>query len=138
MQAFSLSEPIFRKRPYNAAMPGGRPATKEAPLFGQRLAHFRARRGLSQRELAEKLGVTRDLVGYYERRCANPTADILQRLCAILEVSADELVGNKPPREKPGPTPKLLQKIEQVKNLPPAKQKLVLDFLDTVIQSEAS
>ena len=119
-------------------MPGGRPAIKEAPLFGQRLARFRARSGLSQRELAEKLGVSRDLVGYYERRCANPTADILQRLCVILEVSADDLVGGKASKRRPGPKPKLLQKFEQVERLSPSKQKLVADFLDTVLKSEAS
>jgi len=138
MQAFSFKKRFSKKRVYNSGMPGGRPANKEAPLFGQRLAYFRAERGLSQRQLADKLNISRDLVGYYERRCNNPTADILQRLCIILEVSADELVGNKAPKEKPGPKPKLLQKFEQVKNLPPAKQKLVSDFLDTVIQSEPS
>ena len=117
-------------------MPGGRPATKQAPLFGQRLSHFRTQKGFSQRELAEQLGVSRDLVGYYERRCNNPTAEVLQRLCKILEVSTDELVGNKPIKYKPGPAPVILQKFKQIQNLPPSKQKLVIDFLDTVIQSE--
>ena len=117
-------------------MPGGRPATKEAPIFGQRLSFYRTQRGLSQNQLAEKLGITRDLVGYYERRCQNPTVDFVQKVAHLLQVSTDELVGNKPIKHKPGPNPKLVQKFEQVKDLPQAKQKLVSDFLDTVLQSE--
>jgi transcriptional regulator with XRE-family HTH domain len=117
-------------------MPGGRPATKEAPVFGQRLAHYRTQRGLSQSQFAERLGIKRELVGYYERRCANPTMDFVQKAGEVLEVSADDLLGSKPIKAKPGPNPKLQQKFEQVKALPPAKQKLVLDFLETVLQAE--
>ena len=137
MQAISAQKAFPVTGSYNRRMPGGRPAKKQAPLFGQRLSHFRTEKGLSQRQLAEELGISRDLIGYYERRCNNPTADILQRLCKVLDVTTDELVGSAPVKTKPGPAPVILQRIKQVQKLPPAKQKLVIDFLDTVIESES-
>jgi DNA-binding transcriptional regulator YiaG len=57
---------------YNQDVMAGRPATKAAPLFGQRLSALRKARGLTQRELAEALGTTREMVDYYERRAINP------------------------------------------------------------------
>jgi len=122
---------------YNAAMPGGRPPTKKAPPFGERLATLRKQKGMSQGDFALAVGISRQMVVYYERRAKKPSADFVQKAAAILGVSADQLLGSKPlATRKPGPVPKLDQRIEQIKNLPPAKQKLVLDFLDTVLQAQ--
>jgi transcriptional regulator with XRE-family HTH domain len=51
---------------------GRRPPTKQAPLFGQRLSALRKTKGLTQRELADLLETTRQMVDYYERRAVNP------------------------------------------------------------------
>jgi DNA-binding transcriptional regulator YiaG len=45
---------------YNEGVLIGRPTTNDAPLFGQRLAAVRRSKGLSQRDLAERLAVTRE------------------------------------------------------------------------------
>ncbi|MBX7173977.1 MAG: hypothetical protein K1X72_23605 [Pyrinomonadaceae bacterium] len=54
-----------------------------------------------------------------------------------MEVSVAELLGSEPntPKAKPGPTSQLQRKFEQVKLLPREKQKFVLQFLDTVLNS---
>jgi len=56
------------------------PTTKEASLFGQRLAADRRSKGLSQCELAERLGVTREMVDYYERRAPGPVSQLERRI----------------------------------------------------------
>jgi transcriptional regulator with XRE-family HTH domain len=48
-------------------------------LFGQRLAAARRAKGITQRELADRLNTTRAMVDYYERRAVNP----LRKLCAV-------------------------------------------------------
>ena len=54
--------------PYNPAMPTGRPAkTKRSPL-GERIAALRERAGLSQEQLADKVGSNQKTVAYWERR----------------------------------------------------------------------
>ena len=39
--------------------------------------------------------------------------------------------------KKRGPAPKLLKQVEQISQLPKAKQKFVMEMLDTVIQQAA-
>ena len=122
---------------YTGDMPGGRPATKKAPPFGERLALLRKQKGFSQAQLAKKLGVTREMVNYYERRAKNPTGDFVHKVATVLGVSTDELLGAKPVKAQPGPKSRLEQRIDAVKDLPKSKQKLVIDLLDTVLKSEA-
>src|ERR1035438_7665364 len=108
MQAFLH---ISREDPYNATMPGGRPATKSAPKFGQRLAALRGERRLTQGELAQQLGVTRDAVTYYERAGSNGRS-----------------------LRKPGPTPQIAQLTERLAQLPRAQQRIVVKMLEGVLQ----
>jgi transcriptional regulator with XRE-family HTH domain len=124
--------------PYNEGVVIGRPPTKEAPLFGQRLAAVRRSKGLSQRELAKRLNVTREMIDYYERQAPNPALDFIERAAAALEVSVAELLGSQPHtmRAKPGPVSQLERRMEQVKVLPRKKQQLVIEFLDAIISTE--
>src|SRR6266849_5468745 len=95
--------------PYNADVMAGRPATREAPMFGQRLAALRRGKDLSQSQLADLLGTTRKMIDYYERRAGNPSLDFIQRAAEALDVSVAELLGSESnsKKGKPGPTPQL-------------------------------
>ena len=119
-------------------MPGGRPPTKTAPKFGQRLAALRTERSLTQGELAQQLGVTRDAITYYERAAKNPSAEFVEKVAAFFGVSFDDLLGTeaKAPR-KPGPTPQIAQLTEQLSKLPRAQQKVVVKMLEGVLKQTA-
>ena len=107
----------------------------EAPLFGKCLATCRKSRGLTQEELADRLGVSVSLVNYYERRTKNPTADVLLKLSDVLSVSTDELLGKGSASSKPGPIPKIERQLIELQKLPIKKQKLVSELIDTVLQN---
>jgi hypothetical protein len=53
-----------------------------------------------------------------------------------LEVSVGDLAGSdtKPSRSRPGPTPQLALRLEQIQNLPRKEQLFVLKFLDTILE----
>ena len=121
---------------YTADM-AGRPPTKDAPDFGKRLSAARRLRGLSQEALAELLGTTRVNVGYYERKATNPALKFIQRCADALSVPLSDLVGAVAP-QKPGPSSRLPQQIEEIRRLPRAKQRFVSELLDTVLQKTAS
>ena len=126
---------------YNASAMAGRPPTKEAPPFGRRLSAARRERGLSQRELADQLSITRELVDYYERRAVNPSIGFVERAAEVLGVSVAELLGvpAQLARKKPGPVSQLDQRVERIKRLPRKEQEFILKFLDTVLErAEAS
>ncbi len=53
---------------------------------------------------------------------------------ATLAVSLEELIGKKDVQPaKRGPAPKLQQQIERIQRLPRAKQRFVIEMLDTVL-----
>ena len=66
-----------------------------------RLYELRKQKGLSQEELAEKLGVSRQAVSKWERSEASPDTDNLIALAKIYDLSLDELIfGEKQKEEK--------------------------------------
>jgi transcriptional regulator with XRE-family HTH domain len=72
--------------------------------FGRRVVRIRMERGMSQIELARKLGIDRSRLGKWERGLHSPSFAQLVDLARVLEVSADELLtGRKPakPAKKP-------------------------------------
>lgn len=50
---------------------------------------------LSQKEIAEKLGINPSTVSKYMRLDKYPSLDTFANLCQILDVSADEILGLK-------------------------------------------
>lgn len=114
----------------------GRPPTKQAPRFGQRLAALRKEQGLSQEALAALLNTTRNNIAYYERKADNPSLDFIERCAQTLRVSPQELIGEDL-KGKPGRPSKLHQKIDQVTKLPRATQQYVLQFLDQVLTTSS-
>jgi transcriptional regulator with XRE-family HTH domain len=115
----------------------GRPPLKEAPEFGKRLAAVRQSKGLSQADLAAKLGTARVNIGYYERRAANPTLEFMQRCAQVLDVPLSDLTGSVEPktRHRTGPPSQIEQRLIAVKRLSRDKQKIVLQFLDSFLQT---
>lgn len=63
--------------------------------FGKNLQEFRKARGLSQEELAEKMGVSRQAIGKWESGGGYPEAEKLIELSEVLDCSMDALVRGK-------------------------------------------
>lgn len=61
--------------------------------FGIKLKKLRTQMGLSQKILAERLGVTKSVISYYESQERSPSPDVLIRCSRIFHVSTDYLLG---------------------------------------------
>lgn len=71
--------------------------------FGERLQQVRRAAGLSQEQLGELIGMSRQAVSKWETGQAAPDIGTLALLCGVLGVSADELLGREaPPRQAEG------------------------------------
>ena len=138
MQAISHKKHFSMIGPYNALMTRGRKASQEAPFFGQRLVHFRTQAGMTQAELAEALGISRDLVGHYERRSQNPNLDFVIKVAGVFEVSVDELLGFKADSTKSGPPPRVKKLTQRLTELPKTKQAVVLEMLESYLNQAAT
>lgn len=61
--------------------------------FGELLKSLRTSAGLTQKQLAERLGISKNAVSYYEKSLRCPSADIVIKLAGVFHVSADHLLG---------------------------------------------
>ena len=60
--------------------------------LGQKLIDLRKEKRLSQEEVAEKLGVTRQTISKWETNQSTPDFDKIIPLCEMYDISADELL----------------------------------------------
>ena len=61
--------------------------------FDKRLTELRKKKGISQDELAKRLGTQGPAIGRYERGIAKPTIEVAAKIAGILGVSLDYLTG---------------------------------------------
>lgn len=61
--------------------------------FGTILKELRQKSGLTQKQLADKMGITSSVVSYYELSERNPSPEVLVKLSSIFHVSTDYLLG---------------------------------------------
>lgn len=61
--------------------------------FGNRLKALRKQHGLTQKQLADRIGVTKSVISFYELKERAPSPDVLMSLAYIFHVSTDYLLG---------------------------------------------
>jgi transcriptional regulator with XRE-family HTH domain len=105
--------------------------------FGKRIAQLRKEQGLTQSQFGELLGVSQQQVASFEAGRRRVTIALLPTVARALGVSVEELLGVKPENGKRGPTPKLQQQLERISRLPKARQRFVIEMLDTVLAQAA-
>lgn len=81
--------------------------------FGNMVAALRKEKGMTQLELAEKMGVTDKAVSKWERDLSFPDVSSIPKLAEILGVSVDELMQVKA-ESKEEPIKKKIDEIEDV------------------------
>lgn len=118
-------------------MKTGRPSKHARPAFGERLNALREAAGLSQAQLAGKLGIAQRTYSHWERRPVALRHDQLAALAAALDLTLAELVGA--PEAKPrgtGPVGKLRQVFERASKLPRHQQAKVAEFVDAFVTQQ--
>jgi transcriptional regulator with XRE-family HTH domain len=124
-------------------IPCSGPMTQDEKVFfkqlGARIAALRKEQGLTQVQLAERLGLTQQMIASYEVGRRRVPVSLLPQIADTLAASLDELIGKKgvQPSSKRGPTSLLQKQLERLSHLPKAQQKLVMQMLDGVL-SQAS
>jgi transcriptional regulator with XRE-family HTH domain len=134
MQALSLSE---KPTAYTVDMQTGRPSNKERPPFGARLHALREQAGLSQKQLADRLGMTQRAYAYWERNPVALRPDQLQKLAEALSVSLEQLLNdNAATKRGNGPSGKARLIFEQVSKLPRSRQQRILATVEDMLTAQ--
>lgn len=102
---------------------------------GNRISFIRKEKGLTQKELAESIGITQTLVSDYETGRLHLSDEMIIRFAKTLDTSADLLLGlDTDGIETPTASPKLLRRLKAIEELTPSDQKKVLQNLDLILQ----
>lgn len=62
-------------------------------LFGLRLKGLRHEKGLTQKQLADKLSLVKATISSYEQSANYPSLEVFTNICKTFDVSADFLLG---------------------------------------------
>jgi transcriptional regulator with XRE-family HTH domain len=110
-----------------------RKSAQETP--GTRLARLRRDKGITQIELAERLGVTQSVVSDYERDALRLNSELIVQLIEILGVSADELLGvaKAPKSSAPIKNRRLYRQLQSIEKLPKRDQQALLRTIDAFL-----
>ena len=69
--------------------------------FSQRIKMLRDRSGLTQAELADRLGLTNRAIGAWESGRSRPRLDKMQQLADLFGITVSELMGEEAPEDAP-------------------------------------
>ncbi len=111
-------------------------APVDEKTIGRCVRAARTRRGLTQAELAEKLGIKQSLVCLYEQGRVRLHGALVAGFAKALRVPADELLGLKSPSGNGSPPDRrFLRRIEKIQRLPKKDKQLLLGAIDAVLKS---
>ncbi|HEX7774847.1 MAG TPA: helix-turn-helix transcriptional regulator [Pyrinomonadaceae bacterium] len=120
-------------------MKTGRPAKRERTPFGQRLHVLREQAGLSQQQLADRLGLTQRAYAHWERNPVALRPDQLLNLAQALNVSVEDLIRTNGTKKRgSGPTGKMKQLFEAASQLPRSQQQKLAAVLEAFVNQHAT
>lgn len=107
--------------------------------LGSRIAELRKEQGLTQTQLAERLGIAQQTLAHYEVGRLRVAAPMLPGLAQLLGTTIEALIGQSAPRaaNKRGPAPRLQQQLERLSALPKPKQRAVMEVLESMLAQAA-
>jgi len=102
--------------------------------IGKRLADVRKSRGLTQTQLADLIGINQRLVSDYEIGRVGISAEMLARFCMALRCSADTIMAISKELPKEQNNLRFVKRLKRIEQLPPLKQKVLLQTIDGFIK----
>lgn len=119
-------------------LPPLRLATNET--FGERFGRIRKERGLTQQQLADRVGIRQSLIADYTSGRLRMHAEMVVRFAQALEITTDELLGTSDKRPlTDGPLSlKVVRRLTKIESLPEHKQRVLLQTIDSFLRGEGA
>lgn len=104
---------------------------------GERITYIRAKNDISQRKLAQNLGISAGNLSSYENNKFKPAADTIISICKYFNVSADWLLLGQEHNEdlctqksEVNLTKKEIDIVEDIRKLPEGDKKIILSLIE--------
>ena len=99
-------------------------------MLGENIKELRLERGLTQKQLAEKIGASQGAVFFWEKEINEPTAGYVVKMAEIFGISTDELLSAETTlREQQSKENEFVKKFSQ---LTETQQNIVLAMIDSL------
>jgi transcriptional regulator with XRE-family HTH domain len=99
--------------------------------IGHKIAELRKQKNVSQVDFAKLVGVSREMIGRYERDEVIPSIEVAKKIADALEVSLDYLAGGT---QKAAVDKQTLKLINDIEDLEPAVKDKLLYLANAVIR----
>lgn len=100
--------------------------------IGSKIIQLRKKLNWSQTELAKNIGVSRTIVGNYERNENTPSIEVLLKMAKAFNVSVDFLIGEG---EVANYDKAVLQRINDIEKLDNNTKNILFNLIDTYVQN---
>lgn len=100
--------------------------------FGEKIAKLKKLKKMSQVELAEKTGISRDAISKYERGDVMPSIEYAKRIADVLGVSLDYLVSDSDQEEVLDN--EAIKRIKEIQLLPNSDKEKIYSVIDALIR----
>ena len=104
-------------------------------IIGKNLQNIRKRRGFTQKELGDKIGLTREAVTSYEAGRSQLVITTLLDMVTVLQVPINEILDLECQGEKINITRRWAKRMDIIDSLPESNKKHILRTLDDVIKA---
>lgn len=104
--------------------------------IGSRLCDIRKRFGYTQKQLAESLNMSQQVISNIERNATTPDINFLQGAADLYHITLDELIGRDIPFEAGSSLEKQILKV--VKKMDEKDKELSLGLMNQVVQHRGS
>ena len=105
---------------------------------GLRLARFRKAAGLSQKELADRIGVAQPIISRYEKGQRKLYDDMLAELAAVLEITPNDILGITSSKtrdaEAASLSKRMVNRLKKIEQLPRRAQDHLIGMIDLAIK----
>ncbi len=106
--------------------------------IGARLRQLRHDRGITQVELAEKIGIHQSVLSECERGEVRLHGALVVRLAKALKVSTDEILGLQKVEEKRPPrNRRFSRRLERIEKLSRSKQRVIIEMVDAFLDKHS-
>ena len=101
-------------------------------MFGKNIKELRTEKNMSQKVLADKIGVSQGAVYFWEKEINEPTVGFIIKLAKIFGVSVDELLSYEADKEKSENT-KRAEMLSLFDRLSDDQQNLIISLLKELL-----
>ena len=115
---------------------------KDRPQFSRNLVRLRKERHLTQDDMAQKTGLSKRVIAYYETEAVKPPLDNVEALAKALNVEISELIGTHTPTPAQSEFINLngrtLKQLKKILELTPEERHYVYAFVDSLLAKRKS